>query len=194
VRDTFKTLPSPLCFWTPDNSKWEFRNQIVNVNDKYYIGEWSVSTNWPHGFGIWFSAGFVYEGYTFEGKWVGMAWNIGNEWIYEGNYVNDWREGFATLALIDGERYKGEYWNGDLEGLGEWVYLDGKKYSGGWKDGLRHGYGVVEYPDGSAWQGWFKEGKACQKGVLTNKTGAWYMVSLKNFDELSSDLVCIIKD
>lgn len=80
-----------------------------------------------------------------------MAWNIGNEWVYEGLYVSDWREGFAWLTLLDGESYKGEYKNGDLEGLGSWKYLGGKVYNGGWKDGLRHGFGVVVFPDGASW-------------------------------------------
>lgn len=59
---------------------------------------------------MWFNPqGFLYEGYSFKGKRVGYAWNIGNEWIYEGMYKNDKWEGYANLLLMDGEQYNGEY-------------------------------------------------------------------------------------
>jgi len=47
---------------------------------------------------MWFNPqGFLYEGYSCKGKRVGQARNIGNEWIYEGIYFNDKREGYAKL-------------------------------------------------------------------------------------------------
>jgi hypothetical protein len=72
-----------------DEEERVFKDKVILVNDKYYIGEWSLRENTPHGYGIWFQDLFIYEGYTHMGKRVGMARNIGNEWVYEGMYAND---------------------------------------------------------------------------------------------------------
>lgn len=41
----------------------------------------------------------------------------------------------------DGRRYEGQYVDDKKEGKGTFLWPDGRKYEGGWKNGKQHGIG-----------------------------------------------------
>ena len=49
---------------------------------------------------------------------------------YEGEWVNDKKEGFGVFTWADGSVYKGNYLNDLKEGEGELVYADGTVIKG----------------------------------------------------------------
>lgn len=34
-------MTPPLVFWTPDSSQREFKTQVKEIENKFYVGEWS---------------------------------------------------------------------------------------------------------------------------------------------------------
>ena len=67
---------------------------------------------------------------------------------YEGEWVNNLRQGEGSFYWPDGEYYKGEYDNDLRNGLGTYYWPNGEKYVGQWKDDQRNGEGVFYDKDG----------------------------------------------
>lgn len=58
---------------------------------------------------------------------------------YEGEWVDDVKEGYGVLVYVNGERYEG-YWKHDkAHGKGTLTYAQGDKYIGDWVAGKKHG-------------------------------------------------------
>ena len=49
--------------------------------------------------------------------------------------------GSGTFSWADGRRYEGEYVNDQKEGKGIYYYHDGRKYDGEWKNNRQDGVG-----------------------------------------------------
>jgi hypothetical protein len=65
--------------------------------------------------------------------------------------------GKGKLTWPDGRMYDGEYINDQKEGVGIFMFADGRKYIGNWKDGLQHGEGQffkgdAEQPTKGIWK------------------------------------------
>lgn len=67
---------------------------------------------------------------------------------YEGEWVNNLRQGEGAFYWPDGEFYKGEYDNDLRNGLGTYYWPNGEKYIGQWKDDQRNGEGIFYDKDG----------------------------------------------
>lgn len=53
---------------------------------------------------------------------------------YEGDYVNDKKEGYGELTTKNG-KYKGYFFNDVFNGHGKMMYKNGDVKEGTWKDG-----------------------------------------------------------
>ena len=62
---------------------------------------------------------------------------------YEGQWVNDKKEGKGIFTWPTGGQYEGDFKNNRKNGEG--VYSNGSQYTGGWKDNYYHGKGVMIY-------------------------------------------------
>lgn len=63
--------------------------------------------------------------------------------MYDGEWVQNIREGFGVLKWVDGTVYKG-YWKGDLrEGKGAFTDVNGDTREGVWIKDLLHGKVIV---------------------------------------------------
>ena len=49
--------------------------------------------------------------------------------------------GNGVFTWVDGRRYEGEYVEDKKEGFGRFVWPDGREYVGSWKNGKQHGSG-----------------------------------------------------
>lgn len=49
--------------------------------------------------------------------------------------------GMGLFTWSDGRKYEGEYVDDKKEGKGTFTWPDGRKYIGGWKNGKQHGNG-----------------------------------------------------
>jgi len=63
-------------------------------------------------------------------------------------------------------RYEGDYVDDKKEGQGIFYWPDGRKYEGGWKNGKQHGIGTYTSAGGKTKQGEWDEGK--RKAWLSN--------------------------
>ena len=50
--------------------------------------------------------------------------------------------GEGTLTWKDGKKYEGEFLNDQREGHGTFSWTDDRKYVGEWKNGMQHGKGI----------------------------------------------------
>jgi 1-phosphatidylinositol-4-phosphate 5-kinase len=85
--------------------------------------------------------------------------------IYEGEFIENLREGKGIMRYSNGARYEGSWRANQYEGLGTLRFgpiivddrlVSGRVYSGQWKGGLMHGKGLLKLGDGGEYEGMFK--------------------------------------
>ena len=89
---------------------------------------------------------------------------IYNNGKYEGEMLNDKKEGKGIFYYNDGGRYEGDWKNDLREGKGIYHYYSvGGRYDGDWKNGKREGKGIFYHNNGDIYEGdWendLREGK-----------------------------------
>ena len=67
--------------------------------------------------------------------------------------------GQGIYKWADGRRYEGEYLNDKKDGFGIYTYPDGRSYKGEWANGKQHGQGTFITPTGEERKGVWYEGK-----------------------------------
>ena len=121
-----------------------------------------------------------------------------NEDIYEGEWVEDRREGYGKLVStagflfdgywkdnlahgrgrlinINGDMYEGDWLNGKYHGKGTFIGLNGYQYTGDWSHDMQHGFGSEYWPDGSSYEGEYKWSKKHGKGTFKWANGEKYI-------------------
>lgn len=116
---------------------------------------------------------------------------------YEGEFINDKKEGYGILIYKNGTRYEGVLKNNKHNGYGKLIQLDGEVFIGEWKDGkingngvryhsngdryigcyinnIRNGNGHYIFTNGDSYEGNWSNGKANGKGKFTFKNGNVY--------------------
>jgi hypothetical protein len=78
--------------------------------------------------------------------------------IYEGQYVNDLREGFGIYYFKNNDKYHGQFVSNKRNGFGVYNYSDGTVYTGFWENNVKHGYGTLVYSDCVVIRGIFNNG------------------------------------
>ncbi|MBR6797020.1 MAG: hypothetical protein IKM53_06705, partial [Clostridia bacterium] len=112
--------------------------------------------------------------------------------VYEGNYVNDVRNGKGVLTLASGEKYDGHFANDLKHGNGTLNFENGEVYSGGFVNGkldtrltdengkfilnsdgsYAHGaMAVYTFSTGRIYTGFFEEGKIVAAEESTEASG-----------------------
>ena len=74
-----------------------------------------------------------------ETKHIEVSGN--NNENYEGNWLNDKREGKGIMKYNNGDIYDGDWENDKKVGNGKMKYKNGDIYEGEWKDDKKNGYG-----------------------------------------------------
>ena len=117
-----------------------------------YDGEWKAGS--MDGFGTLFYAGgnIAYKGEWKEDKFHGKGIvynelpqnvngyfdytnfdNLGDFWVkYEGEFVNDNKDGIGTLFITSGDRYQGSFKDDMVHGKGSYLFGDGRRINGDW--------------------------------------------------------------
>ena len=123
-----------------------------------------------------------YEGQIKNGKKHGKGKMIySDELIYEGDWVNDIKQGVGRLETADKSIviYEGQFLNNVFHGDG--IYNDGEAtYEGKFLNGVFHGKGKMTYPDGRIYQGDWKDDKANGRGTETAFNGDIYVGDWKD--------------
>ncbi|HRN35178.1 MAG TPA: hypothetical protein PLC76_13565 [Saprospiraceae bacterium] len=159
-------------------------HEVIDFQEgEYYVGE-SIN-NVPNGFG--------YKLYTnhpnnyYKGSWSkGMKNGFGEEYtqyvdndftLYKGDYVNNEREGNATINRGNKFTYVGPVVDGIPEGQGTLTYSSGEilSYKGAFKNGQFNGHGRLEFPQNEWLEGNFKDGFV--HGLATRRINTGHRVT-----------------
>mmetsp|Transcript_20794 Transcript_20794/g.20687 ORF Transcript_20794/g.20687 Transcript_20794/m.20687 type:complete len:112 (-) Transcript_20794:655-990(-) len=96
---------------------------------------------------------------------------------FEGNFVDNARNGNGNLILNDGKRFDGVWVNGNMTGPGKFCILNEVEkrykliYKGNFKNLLYSGEGEIHYENGDKYKGTFKKGKKHGQGLMKYKDG-----------------------
>ncbi len=88
---------------------------------------------------------------------------------YEGEWVNNLRQGKGAFYWTDGQYYHGDYKNDLREGTGTYFWPNGEKYIGQWKKDKRHGEGIFYNKKGKTVKGVWKKDKLIEEFDKTPK-------------------------
>ena len=206
-----------------DTNEKDIKIIVKNYNSEF-IQEWITTKNYfiwkgEQAKDLWMQSSFVVQspssvtifdeqGNCYKGEYgKGMKNGKGNysskdnQYIYDGNWVNDKKEGNGDLFdhgikysgafkndlfegsgnLIDkeGNIYEGEFINGSLNGMGHMIKSNGESYVGMFKEGLFNGKGQLT-TKGDIYDGEFIEGKKQGMGVLIKENGDKYEGNFDN--------------
>ena len=148
-------------------------------NKKIYKGD--IKNEKKEGKGKLDCKNYIYEGYFVNDKKQGKGKIIykdnGNK--YEGEFNNDYINGYGLYTFENMHTYEGNFVNGVFHGKGIYKWPDGCYYKGEYLNGKREGNGEYKFPDGKIYKGPFSKGKPNGKGKLNIK-GNNYICEFKN--------------
>ena len=151
-------------------NKKEQDKEIIITDNINYEGFFGIYKNYiPDGFGIYsnfitnlkitgiFGSKGIYGigieqseegGYTYEGEFVNnkkeglgtIIWKDGCK--YQGEFKNNQMHGYGIIEFSGDNYYQGEIKNGKMEGFGEFLWSDKRKYIGNYKNDKRNGFGI----------------------------------------------------
>ena len=78
--------------------------------------------------------------------------------------------GKGVFEWPDGRKYEGEFVDDHREGQGIHVWPDGSKYEGGWLKGKYHGFGIFTKANGKQTEADFDKGKKIKEYVIREET------------------------
>ena len=130
----------------PNRDQLHLENRPLYISKKSgnrYRGEWNVTTNRMHGFGIkvWKEDGRVYVGH------------------FENSEPSDYGRLVGGRGPRDGNKYEGGFLNGRFHGEGKFSWNDGREYEGNWVKGQMSGKGKMKFSDEGVYEGDWKDGE-----------------------------------
>ena len=150
---------------------WKRREKgVTSQTGEEYKGGFAEGER--HGSGtLRYADGGVYEATWENGVPRGKGrWLTPHGAVYEGEFVNEKRDGWGTYTFADDEDegglYTGNWRAGVAHGQGRRVFADGTFYEGEWRNGLLNGRGVQFKPDGLSYEGQFRASLRHGKGRM----------------------------
>lgn len=94
---------------------------------------------------------------------------------YEGDYLNDMRDGTGAHYFANGDRYEGDWVADVMHGKGTFYYSNGHRYEGEFQDGLQQGTGAYYFvEEGERYEGEFAVDMFYGAGTYFYKDGSRY--------------------
>ena len=139
---------------------------------------------------------YIYKGETkknFTGLY-GIYYNYEKQITYEGEWLNNRKDGIGMETYRDGSKYLGEHKNGLKHGLGTYFWADGSVYEGEWKYNLMDGYGIYKFKDGSICSGFWNSNQMNGFGKFTFPEVKCYIGFFKNDNKSGFGLIFWYKE
>ena len=139
---------------------------------------------------------YIYKGTikkNFTGIY-GIYYNYEKQITYEGDWLNNRKEGIGIEKYKDGSRYEGEHKNGVKHGIGIYYWEDGSIYEGEWKYNLMYGYGIYKFKDGSICSGLWESNQMNGFGKFTFPDVKCYIGFFKNDNKNGFGLIFWFKE
>ena len=154
------------------NGKLEGKAKIIKFKDNKkiykikYFGD--IKDFKKEGFGEEECDDYIYEGNFHndmkEGNGRMEFKKLGD--IYEGEFKNDKINGYGIYKWKNKCEYTGYFINGKINGKGKYKWPDGNEYEGIYVNGIREGIGKMKCNDGRIVNGVFKNGKPNGRGTI----------------------------
>jgi hypothetical protein len=123
----------------------------------------------------------IYRGDIKNFKKEGKGEEKTNDYIYEGEFLNDLKHGKGKIHYHNnGDYYEGEFKNGVITGKGYYVWKNKHTYLGDFVGGKMHGKGLYKWPDGNEYEGDYINNIKEGEGVFKWKDGRKYKGKFKN--------------
>eukprot|EP00347_Sterkiella_histriomuscorum_P022952 403336521 len=145
-------------------------------------------------YGRFYEQNWITEGYLTNGKFNGDTSEngintYGNNYYYDGDYVDGLYNGYGVYIFSSGAMFCGEYKNGNRHGLGTYYYNDGDSYEGQWMNSCYHGEGVFKYTNGDILKGTWKDDKYHGEFIKTYASGKQEKITYDMGKEISREEV-----
>ena len=154
------------------NNKHEKEIIIANdINYEEFIGEYKDYV--PDGFGIYknyitnLKIKGIFKGNSILG--IGIEKSVEGGYVYEGDFVNNKKEGYGTMKWKDGYIYQGEFKNNQMNGYGIIQYPGNNYYQGEVKNGRMEGFGEFFWKNDKKYIGHYKNDQRAGFGILIVK-------------------------
>jgi hypothetical protein len=134
------------------NRKREGLGTLIDPDNFIYHGEFSQDLQ--NGKGILIDIlGRIYIGDRHNNQANGIGKFIDKDFIYDGKWKDDTREGMGVETYPDGSKFQGNFLGGVKSGYGVFDWADGSFYAGDFENGEIHGKGVYQWGDGRRYEG-----------------------------------------
>ena len=125
----------------------------ITFDNGYYDGE--IKDDLPNGEGVYYlNDGTVISGTFVDGLMEGEITVKSKDANFKGNHKKGLRSGYGVLETND-YKYEGEWLNNKKEGFGKEIYKNGGYYEGEWEENDWSGNGKRVNADGSFFEGYF---------------------------------------
>ena len=94
--------------------------------------------------------------------------------IYEGNFIEQKRNGFGNYKFKNGDQYIGEWLNDKPNGKGKYKWANGDVYHGDFEESFQTGKGIFEFKGGEKYVGEFLNSEKHGKGKFYYLNGNIY--------------------
>ncbi|MFZ5967378.1 MAG: YceG family protein [Bacillota bacterium] len=94
---------------------------------------------------------------------------------YQGEWLNEKRDGYGIMLFANGDRYAGQWENDMINGSGTMYFRNGDIYEGQWVNNVMHGEGkIIFHKNGDIYEGEFQNNRANGTGKYTLADGDMY--------------------
>jgi len=126
-----------------------------------------------------------YEGDVVDNKRNGKGvYTSSNGDRYEGEWANDQQTGKGTFTWSNGDRYDGDFASGRRNGKGTMTWgkgqWEGERYEGDWANDQQTGKGTFTWPNGERYEGDWINGQQTGKGIKSWSSGDRYEGDIVN--------------
>eukprot|EP01035_Chromulina_nebulosa_P057525 gene57525-78818_t len=85
--------------------------------------------------------------------------------FYEGDLLNNKRNGIGVWILANGDKFEGSFDDDKLHGEGTYKYVNGDIYCGVYFKGKKHGRGTYKWANGDTYEATFVNGREDGNGI-----------------------------
>ena len=152
------------------NKKKNGKGRLIFSDKSFYEG--TFKDDKFDGFGIYKNKEYIYEGQFLLGKKNGKGKinNFIKNYEYEGDFINDLRDGYGIEKYSDGSVYEGEFKSDLKEGKGKLIIKNKDKDIiediGQFKSNKINGKGIINWANGKQYYGEINNNEISGYGIL----------------------------
>ncbi len=104
--------------------------------------------------------------------------------------IVDTFSGRKTKTYANGDKYEGDWVNDRRQGKGIFTHAYGDKYEGDWINDQRQGKGICTYANGDKYEGDWVHNKRASEGTYTCSNGRQFTGNFKNNVPVGFTIIC----